>query len=274
MIHIKKPKAPEWLVDPNGKWCEETKKAIAHYKSGATEAYDFQMYNDVNLKNELKKIFVKCAYCETSYGAVYDGDVEHFRPKGRVNEKKPQTPGYYWLANDWDNLLLACQHCNQRRQHILYGTTKLEGYGKLDQFPLQDEAKRAGDIPDIPKEEAARLLLNPCIDLPEDHLEYEPTEGVVRAKTAMGEASIKVYALQRPLLVQERKKMLILLFEQIWRVKEALVKSQNDNSETQKEIFLREFKNLINYGSATSLYSGMCRFFIRQFLKENDLGTI
>src|SRR5437773_1131234 len=54
----------------------------------------------------------KCAYCETKIGGVdQPGDVEHFRPKGRIIDEsgKPVMikddegndiphPGYYWLA--------------------------------------------------------------------------------------------------------------------------------------------------------------------------------
>ena len=150
MIRIQRPPAPDFLVDTDGKWAKETKAAIAHYTSGETKAFDFKTYNDTLLKDELKKTFLKCAYCESSYGAVYDGDVEHFRPKGKVAEKDPPTPGYYWLANDWDNLFLACQHCNQRRKHLLFGETELRGYGKLDQFPIATETQRLRK-PDDPR---------------------------------------------------------------------------------------------------------------------------
>ncbi len=271
MIHIEKPAAPAWLTDPVGKWCKETDKAIAHYENGVAEAFKFATYNDTQLKDALKNVFLKCAYCETSYGAVYDGDVEHFRPKGRVKEKNPQNPGYYWLANDWDNLLLSCQHCNQRRQHILYGDDKLEGYGKLDQFPLTDESKRLKPGDAIDNEEQARLLINPCKENPADHLAYENQEGVILHLSPKGERSIAVYALQRPLLVQERKKQLILLFKQMVRVKRELERLNNDSSSMQKQIFNQELDDLMEFGKDASLYAGMCRYFIKEFLKENKI---
>jgi hypothetical protein len=271
MIHIDRPVAPAFLLDPAGKWIKETNRAIAHYQSGNTDAFDFKEYNDTTLKDALKLVFKKCAYCETSYGAVYDGDVEHFRPKGRVSEKTPKNPGYFWLANDWDNLLLACQHCNQRRQHILYGEDQLEGYGKLDQFPLSDEAKRKSLPGKLDEEDQARLLLHPCMDEPEKHLQYEKEVGVIFSETPMGIASIKVYALQRPLLVQERQKMLKLLFRQMLRVKRELERLNRENSEAQKEVFNDELDVLLEFGKDSGLYAGMCRYFLRQFLKENDL---
>src|SRR5574341_1145443 len=66
--------------------------------------------------------FGKCAYCETLIAENHPGDIEHFRPKGRVtdsmgrqlmvqdeNGEEYPHPGYYWLAYDWKNLLLACE---------------------------------------------------------------------------------------------------------------------------------------------------------------------
>jgi hypothetical protein len=165
MIRIQRPKAPGFLLNPASVWADEINRAKEHYKNNNVEVFEFKLYNDIRLKDALKKVFLKCAYCESTYGAVYDGDVEHFRPKGKVKEKNPQTPGYYWLANDWNNLFLACQHCNQRRRHVLVGETELEGYGKMDQFPLASEAKRALDAEsDLKQEEKVRLLINPCKD--------------------------------------------------------------------------------------------------------------
>lgn len=277
MISIERPPTPDFLTDPLGKWQIETNEAIEHHKNGtATETFKFKTYNDSKLKDALKAVFPKCAYCESSYGAVYDGDVEHFRPKGQVSEKEPQKPGYYWLANDWDNLLLSCQHCNQRRKHQLFGETSLKSYGKLDQFPLSDEEKRVKGhdtwLDGEEEEEKVRLLLNPCKDNPEEHFEYEDENGVIITSTDKGKFSVKVYALQRVLLVQERKKQLLLLFQQMARVKRELEKLNNDNSVDQKKIFDDELDILLNNFTKTeSLYAGMCRYFVRKFLKENGI---
>ena len=233
------------------------------------------MYNDAQVKNELRKIFLKCAYCESSYDAVYDGDIEHFRPKGKVKEKTPQTPGYYWLANDWDNLFIACQHCNQRRKHVLYGEDVLQGYGKLDQFPVKTEAKRLKNHKGkLANEEKVRLLVNPCKDEPSEHFAYEPLEAVIVPLTDMGKATVEVCVLQRPNLVRERKKQLLLLFKQMERVKRELERLNTDNSATQRAVFNDEFETLLAYTDPVkpeSNYAGMCRFFVKKFMQENGL---
>jgi hypothetical protein len=193
-------------------------------------------------------------------------------PKGKIKEKKPSTPGYYWLANDWENLFLACQHCNQRRKHILYGEDKLEGYGKLDQFPLTTEAKRLAKHTDkLSKEESARLLINPCKDDPSIHLAYEEKEAVIVSLTPMGEKSIEIYVLQRPYLVQDRKKQMLLLFKQMERVKREMKRLDNDKSTFQKNVFKDEFDALMFYTNSENIYAGMCRFFVKKFLKVNNI---
>jgi len=274
MIWIERPAAPNFLSNAKKRWQKETIKAIAHYSSGtAKKAFKFQAYNDPQLKEELKKVFFKCAYCESSYGAVYDGDVEHFRPKGKVSEKNPQTPGYYWLANDWDNLLLSCQHCNQRRNHILYGETSLEAYGKLDQFPLSDETKRVNNHGNtLDEEEKVRLLLNPCKDKAEEHFEYDKKKALIVSVTKKGEFSIKVYALQRPLLVYERQERLSLLFQQMDVVKTELERFNKDKSPEQKNRFDNQLDILLNtFTKRESPFTGMCRYFVKKFLRENNI---
>jgi hypothetical protein len=74
----------------------------------------------------------KCAFCEAKIRHTQPGDVEHFRPQAATRQSKDaplRKPGYYWLAYEWTNLLLACAECNRR--------------GKGNLFPLRDDARRA-----------------------------------------------------------------------------------------------------------------------------------
>jgi 5-methylcytosine-specific restriction endonuclease McrA len=273
IIKIKRPKAPDFLLDPNGPWIKEIERAKAHYSNGSTEAFEFKLYNDARVKEALKRVFIKCAYCESSYGAVYDGDVEHFRPKGKVKEKDPPTPGYFWLANDWDNLFLSCQHCNQRRKHILVGEEELESHGKMDQFPLDPETVRVHECSaEFENEEKARLLINPCKDLPEEHFQYERENSVMIPLTTKGETSIRVYVLHRPILVQERKKQMLKLFKQMAIAKNLLEQMNNqiDNNNI-KNLFEMALESVMDFTKETEVYAGMSRYFVRQFLQQNNL---
>ena len=57
----------------------------------------------------------KCAYCESFYAGTQPVDVEHYRPKGKVDGMAGH-PGYWWLAGRWENLLPSCIDCNRKRR--------------------------------------------------------------------------------------------------------------------------------------------------------------
>jgi len=72
----------------------------------------------------------KCWYSE-SCNPTADKNVDHFRPKNRVDED-PGHDGYWWLAFQWRNYRYASQWCNQHRVSDVNGTSG----GKWDRFPL------------------------------------------------------------------------------------------------------------------------------------------
>jgi hypothetical protein len=79
----------------------------------------------------------KCWYSE-SRNPTSDKNVDHFRPKGRV-EEDPAHEGYWWLAFTSRNFRYASQWCNQRRVDDEHGTAG----GKADHFPLLANGVRA-----------------------------------------------------------------------------------------------------------------------------------
>ncbi|WP_426609875.1 hypothetical protein [Bradyrhizobium sp. McL0616] len=149
-------------------------------------------FND-NIWRELKwhlfELFhEKCAYCENKPRAGYAGDVEHYRPKGKVDEDE-NHPGYFWLAYDETNLLPSCSLCNQPRR------------AKQTRFPVKGAHSRearnlAREVP---------LLLNPYDRKlnPFDHLEFDAT-GFSAAHSEYGECSRDVYDLDRSELKSSR----------------------------------------------------------------------
>jgi hypothetical protein len=73
----------------------------------------------------LEEFHSKCAFCDRSVLGQLEGDVEHIRPKNRVADENGRLvtsksnpdqphPGYWWLAYDWRNLVIACKECNTR----------------------------------------------------------------------------------------------------------------------------------------------------------------
>jgi len=168
--------------------------ACAQVQRGAKPDFNSEIWRDV--KAGLLEMFLgKCAYCEVRITDGFWGDVEHYRPKRKVEEYK-HHPGYYWLAYDTRNLLPSCQLCNQ-------------GKGKLNHFPVEDDLPKTAPL-DLQSERP--LLLNPYDDspfltdftFPFDSETEEPT-GFVESETLRGKTSIRVYNLNRDELQNSRK---------------------------------------------------------------------
>lgn len=146
------------------------------------------------LKLHLRDLFKEsCAYCEAKFAHVAFGDVEHFRPKARV-EGEPNHLGYYWLAYTPENYLPSCQICNQE--------------GKKNYFPI---AGLRAFKPSDPLDKEDALLLCPYTDQPLQYLKFSPSKSVKNPGWAMptkdkgkGEVSINIYGLNRDLLVKAR----------------------------------------------------------------------
>jgi hypothetical protein len=201
---------------------KEVKDKVAKGQKGKA-GFSFTAYSDKDVKEALVGMFRgKCGYCEIGYGGSAR-DIEHYRPKGRIDyyeggQLKSHVEGYYWLAAQWDNLILSCRHCNTGEYHVHLmqdnATSDLRKSGKGNFFPLADEKKRAKCDKDIPDEEP--LLLDPCNDKPSEHLFFR-TDGIVIANyvdgkpSVRGKTSIRIYGLRRLPLVEMRAERARLL---------------------------------------------------------------
>lgn len=231
----------------------ELDRVIDHIvATGSPKGFEYSRYKSSDVKTLLEQAFHgKCAYCESPYGVTQPVDVEHFRPKGKV--EGVEHAGYWWLAMDWDNLLPSCIDCNRRRGQEVADpaddaqSTVKGNAGKKDLFPLKagavhahielNDATVAGLVEALSKsdlldkDEAARLLIDPTREDPNEFLEfrsagYDP-DGVndMRswARPRVGtsnpdkaEQSIAIYGLNRLALLQARGRILLhmeLLFD-------------------------------------------------------------
>ena len=200
MIQVERPApVPEVLLDGGQ---DETNEIRERYDS-ATEDYrtglkkfDFRrsIYGHTRVKDALLEAqHGKCCYCESKFRATSPGAVEHFRPKGAVRaggEMSNTYPGYYWLAYEWENLLVSCETCN---------TSK----GTL--FPLVDEDKRARCHHD-PVEEESPVFVDPASEDPAQHICFRRAEVV--HLTDRGLRTIEGFGLRRSELEEARAKYL------------------------------------------------------------------
>lgn len=122
------------------------------------------------------------------------------------DDRRESHPGYFWLAYDWRNLLLACTSCNQPGTVTdpAGGKRKI---GKHNRFPVADEGGRAWRPTDDLKAEQP-LLIHPVHEPdPGVHLSVNVRTGFMRGETDRGRACIDIFALNlRERLPEERKK--------------------------------------------------------------------
>jgi len=178
-VHSVKP------YDFKTEWERDTKDARAQ----AEKSHDDPKFKFPNLWGDLMEhlqdlYLHKCAYCDGSYEAFGTGDVEHFRPKGKVTEDDTH-PGYWWLAYDPSNYLPSCKKCNEA--------------AKTNHFPI--EGKRARGPGDSLEAEKP-LLMHPNKDRWQGNVRFRPSTDPEEPAwadglTEKGKVSIKILELNR-----------------------------------------------------------------------------
>ncbi len=201
-------------IRPSARWLEAARQATGKAVAEGRGHQVSNLYRHPEVRIALEALFHdKCAYCEGRPTSVGPWDVEHFRPKGGV-EERPGHPGYYWLAYTWANLYPACVFCNRRRRDAPRWEDPAisPAAGKGCQFPLEDEATRAMSPEDDLKRELP-LLLDPCSsdDDPEKHFIYD-SQGQIHPRDPddrRARTTIDVFHLQRRRLRNERARILV-----------------------------------------------------------------
>jgi uncharacterized protein (TIGR02646 family) len=200
MIQIKKKStmpAPN-ILTTKGK-DEATAFCMAFDKGKALFNFESALYGHQDVKSALKVAQnEKCCFCEAKITHISYGDVEHFRPKaGWVQAGEPiNKPGYYWLAYEWDNLLLSCEICNQRF--------------KKNFFPLLDNTKRAtSHIDDVSQE--LPVFIHPVLDDPQEFIEFKEEIPFSIDDNLRGKKTIEMLGLDREALNERRRERLGLV---------------------------------------------------------------
>ena len=200
MIRIERPPtAPDILQrrgeEKNRMNCESHDNHPGEYRSGSMR-FDFNkgIYAHHSVKKALEGAqHCKCCYCESKYQLTSWGAVEHFRPKGAVQQERRgaiERPGYYWLAYCWENLLVTCELCNNSKGAI---------------FPLSDPEARARSHHDELDAERP-LLVDPSSEDPREHIRFRGS--AIEAISKRGVETIRVLGLNRGPLEEDRREKL------------------------------------------------------------------
>lgn len=210
--------------------------------------FDSKLYGHVTVKSRLLQDQEgKCCFCEAKIDHISYGDVEHFRPKGGwvQNEEPLNTPGYYWLAYEWDNLFLSCQLCNQRH--------------KRNYFPLINPNERAlSHHHDLNLE--SPYFIHPTHENPEDFIEFAEEVPKGRDMGNRGKNTIAALGIDREKLNEQRREKLFPIFD--------LYKLAKGIPETTPEIKKEAWHTVKKYYAESLLdktqYASMLRCFFRQ----------
>lgn len=217
-------------------------------------AINDSIYKAVDVKKQLLvDQHNKCAYCESWIEGKF-ADVEHYRPKKsyRPNFKSNRVHnGYYWLAYDWNNLLVTCCICNRTC--------------KNDVFALEKESQRDILNHSIAKEKP--LMINPAFDDPKCFIEYHRYFAVPKIidgrECERGRYTIK-------LLQLNNRRELVVARKERWQQNEKVLKQiKIANGLMKKYLFgspeymdAAELLSLSNemlkdFSSENAVYSGM-----------------
>jgi len=212
MRHITKDitAPPAALISTN---CKRQLKNIIATKNGKKATY-YHKKTVVAALNVLYKN--KCGYCESRIHVVATENVEHYRPKGGIDEidlvAGTNHVGYYWMGNEWSNLLIACPKCNQQgnkgnRFPLCVPATRVFNHppllasGEADlNATLYNSVHTSGEVP---------LLINP------EHRNPEPEfilkrDGELKPKdnSIFADKTIEVCDLNRQPLSTARQKII------------------------------------------------------------------
>lgn len=289
MIFVKRGKAPPALNldDPTSPAAKERQELIDLLTSSGSipKGFEFKAYGAA--REELTKLFHgKCAYCESKISGSSQTDIEHFRPKGSVEEAKKagfDHPGYWWLAMVWENLTLSCMHCNQRRRQLILtpGATdeeideairrnKLRTTGKLDSFPTENSHWVTTHDDDLSSEKP--ILIDPTAIDPEPLFEWM-THGslsTVRARNGnpRAQGSIEILGLNRRWLTEARIQTVNLLRKAKADMVDALNKMRRARSEeaaqNAHDEVLKHLETIRDHAKASQPFAALGRAYFRE----------
>jgi uncharacterized protein (TIGR02646 family) len=297
MIKVDRPAPPPSLDLTDDKSAASLeRKVILDYlvdHNRLPDKKNFNVYSIAPVKAKLKEIFRgKCAYCEIYATASFDGDVEHYRPKGGVSDADVVAfdhPGYWWVAMVWENLVLSCQHCNQSRKQLVHQPgldedaiarelleNRLRTTGKKNRFPVTNNQWVVAHDADLGGEDP--LLIDPTVDLPEDLLEWEFERSIstVRARNGNAKAAetIEILGLNRRGLTEARVSVLNAfrrrrrtILNRLNRIADT-ANTSDEVAQTLRDAVLEDLEDFNAHCAAESQFAGMARAFRSRLVAE------
>lgn len=263
---------PASLTAPNGVGHREHLRATQYYESPHNKAYAFSHYKEADVIEALNILFHnKCAYCEGKITNTGPIDVEHFRPKGRI-EGELNHPGYWWLATEWTNLLASCIDCNRGRNQTLLasedGHQLTQGErlsGKHDHFPVA--GLRASSSTDDHGQEDPLLIDPTCVD-PGEHIDWKVVLEwpLAVAVSRYGKTSIDLFGLNRSKLAEARRDLQLKLDEEFLCLKEMISGIAEEPTDEGVRRWMprleKHIAKFFRHAESTNEYSSFARYIV------------
>ena len=213
----------------------------------------------------------RCGYCDQGVIGTQDGDVEHYAPKSKVSMlgqdeatwgteapnlakvkgRKPvelSAGGYWWLAYEWSNYLLACANCNRKWKGTI--------------FPIKEPPPRT--VPPGNGIAETSLLLNPFEGPdPAKHLRFDESGAVAPLRgSKRGLETIKTVGLNRPSLHLNRGQAVQDTLEVVRELADAQLVGDAVGVK-------RALRHLVGRGGEERLFAGVVRAVAQQQLKQS-----
>jgi hypothetical protein len=172
----------------------------AHSQEFIAGKRTFSNFSDAYKSEAVKKALIacqfnKCCFSEAKFVGDYS-DVEHFRPKGKVDswpDGQTEYPGYYWLAYDWKNLFLCKKRINTSEKRNFF---PLYCYTPRNKFHFSTHEEQP-------------ILIDVSIEDPREHIRFRNSQPV--PITERGRFNIDFFNLRHPEFVEARREKFQLM---------------------------------------------------------------
>lgn len=226
--------------------------------------YSSSRYGHDDVREQLDELYHgKCCYCESTIRPVSPEHVEHYRPKAEISGVN--NSGYYWLGNEWENLMIICPSCNGR---------------KLAKFPVNNlritnhpiNLANILDFSQIPNysgylSKERPLIINPEFHYPENLMHHDYICRLVPIKNnKLARTTIEEVGLNNDLLVFKKQK---IIDDIISDIEFQLYERYRDDEPLSEPQFLRQldkiFQSIVSRLHYTAEYTMLGRDMIERF---------
>lgn len=221
-----------------------------------------QLWLEAPVTEALLRVFHhKCAFCEIPL--VDSPNFEHFRPYGgALNQDGTHDPDHYWwLAYQWHNLYPICERCKFNKANKFPVTRRRPPITTINYELFRHHLESEEYYREMKRERA--LLLDPCLDTPDDALLFLDDGTVVGIDgQERGQATIDIFGLNRDESVKDRAQAII----ELRRSLDQILRRQATKASSHQVYFYSQMQNAL---SLEAPYLAAKRQFLARWLQEH-----